>query len=74
MPGGLKRQHSRTYSTQRQRVLSPGQISNIAAGKALHLDGVRWQLLTLTPDARAVRGHRSCLLIGRTSGDTARAC
>ena len=38
-----------TYSTQRTRVLSPGEIANIPAGRALHLDGVRWELLTLTP-------------------------
>ena len=29
-----------TISTQRQRVLSPGEIANIPAGHALHLDGV----------------------------------
>jgi type IV secretory pathway TraG/TraD family ATPase VirD4 len=39
----------RTISTQRTRVLSPGEIANIPAGRALHLDGLRWQLLTLTP-------------------------
>ena len=41
--------NSRTYSTQRTRVLSPGEIANIPAGRALHLDGVQWELLTLTP-------------------------
>ena len=41
-----------TYSTQRQRVLSPGEVANIPAGKALHLDGVQWELLTLTPGQR----------------------
>ena len=40
---------STTVSTQRQRVLSPGEVANIPAGRALHLDGVNWQLLTLTP-------------------------
>jgi len=40
---------TQTYSTQRTRVLSPGEIANIPAGKALHLDGVRWELVTLTP-------------------------
>lgn len=40
---------SRTYSTQRIRVLSPGEVANIPAGQALHLDGVRWELVTLTP-------------------------
>jgi type IV secretion system protein VirD4 len=39
----------RTVSTQRTRVLSPGEIANIPAGRALHLDGLRWQLLTVTP-------------------------
>ena len=38
-----------TYSTQRTRVLSPGEIANIPAGRALHLDGVKWELVTLTP-------------------------
>jgi type IV secretory pathway TraG/TraD family ATPase VirD4 len=40
---------STTYSTQRTRVLSPGEIANIPTGQALHLDGVRWELVTLTP-------------------------
>ena len=43
-PGGTA-----TYSTQRTRVLSPGEIANIPAGRALHLDGVQWELVTLTP-------------------------
>jgi type IV secretion system protein VirD4 len=38
-----------TVSTQRTRVLSPGEIANIPSGKALSLEGVSWQLLTLTP-------------------------
>lgn len=38
-----------TRSTQRTRVLSPGEIAGIPTGRALHLDGVRWELLTLTP-------------------------
>lgn len=46
-PGVAKR--SQTIATQRQRVLSPGEIANTPAGKALHLDGVQWELLTLTP-------------------------
>lgn len=41
--------NSTTTSTQRTRVLSPGEVANIPAGHALHLDGVRWQLITLTP-------------------------
>jgi type IV secretory pathway TraG/TraD family ATPase VirD4 len=40
---------STTYSTQRTRVLSPGELANIPAGQGLHLDGVRWELVTLTP-------------------------
>jgi type IV secretory pathway TraG/TraD family ATPase VirD4 len=43
----------KTVSTQRTRVLSPGEIANIPAGHALHLDGLRWQLLTVTPAYRA---------------------
>ena len=42
-------QRTTTTSTQRTRVLSPGEIANIPAGTALHLDGVQWELLTLTP-------------------------
>ena len=41
--------NSTTYSTQRTRVLSPGDLANIPTGRALHLDGVRWELITLTP-------------------------
>jgi type IV secretion system protein VirD4 len=43
----------RTVSTQRTRVLSPGEIANIPAGQALHLDGVQWELLSLTPAHQA---------------------
>ena len=39
---------SRTVSTQRTRVLSPGDVAGIPAGRGLHLDGTRWELLTLT--------------------------
>ncbi len=39
---------SRTVSTQRTRVLSPGEIAAIPAGRGLHLDGTDWELLTLT--------------------------
>ncbi|MGH3263509.1 MAG: TraM recognition domain-containing protein, partial [Trebonia sp.] len=38
-----------TTSTQRTRVLSPGEVANVPAGRVLHLDGVAWELLTLTP-------------------------
>jgi type IV secretion system protein VirD4 len=39
---------SRTVSTQRTRLLSPGEVAGIPAGHGLHLDGTRWELLTLT--------------------------
>ena len=42
-------QRSTTTSTQRTRVLSPGELANIPAGRALHLDGIRWELIALTP-------------------------
>jgi type IV secretion system protein VirD4 len=48
-PGGSAPQRSTTVSAQRTRILSPGEIANIPAGRALHLDGLRWQLLTVTP-------------------------
>ena len=48
-PQGNSPQRSTTTSTQRTRVLSRGEIANIPAGRALHLDGVRWELITLTP-------------------------
>jgi type IV secretion system protein VirD4 len=41
--------NSTTASTQRTRRLSPGEIAGIPAGKALHLDGLAWELVTLTP-------------------------
>jgi len=53
---------SSTYSTQRTRVLSPGEIANIPAGRALHLDGVNWELLTLTP-AHAVEPWRTLTVL-----------
>ena len=43
------RTSSRTVSTQRTRVLSPGEIANIPTGRGLYLGGLRWELLTLTP-------------------------
>ena len=50
LAGGQAVPHdSRTYSTQRTRVLSPGEIANIPVGRALHLDGVQWELVHLTP-------------------------
>ena len=50
--GGGPSQRSSTYQTQRTPILSPGEIANIPAGNVLHLDGVKWQLLTLTPAHR----------------------
>jgi type IV secretory pathway TraG/TraD family ATPase VirD4 len=47
--GALLGPRTRTESTQRTRVLSPGEVANIPAGRALHLDGLSWQLLTITP-------------------------
>jgi type IV secretion system protein VirD4 len=41
--------NSTTTSTQRTRRLSPGDIARIPAGKALHLDGLQWELVALTP-------------------------
>jgi type IV secretion system protein VirD4 len=40
---------TQTVSTQRTRVLSPGEIAGIPVGRALHLDGTQWELLTQTP-------------------------
>ena len=48
-PQGAMAQRTTTTSTQRTRVLSPGELANIPAGRALHLDGVRWDLIALTP-------------------------
>ena len=42
-------QRSTTVSTQRTRVLSAGEVANVPAGRGLHLDGLAWELLTLTP-------------------------
>jgi type IV secretory pathway TraG/TraD family ATPase VirD4 len=49
VPGRVMPQRSHSSSTQRTRVLSPGEVANIPAGHGLHLDGVRWELVTLTP-------------------------
>jgi type IV secretion system protein VirD4 len=38
-----------SVSTQRQRILSPGEVANIPAGSALHLRGLRWELVRTTP-------------------------
>jgi type IV secretion system protein VirD4 len=52
-PGIPPARNSTTHSTQRTRVLSPGDLANIPTGCALHLDGVRWELVTLTLAHRA---------------------
>lgn len=41
--------HSTTYSTRRQRVLTPGEIARLPPRHALHLLGTRWQWLRTTP-------------------------
>jgi len=38
-----------SYSTQRQRTLSPGEIAKLPNGHALLLQGVNWGLVRLTP-------------------------
>lgn len=38
-----------THSTQRQRVLTPGEIARPPRGRALMLEGVEWQLIRTTP-------------------------
>lgn len=48
-PGRIMAQRSYSHSTQRTRMLSPGEIANIPRGRALHLDGVKWELIALTP-------------------------
>lgn len=50
--GGFFPEVSRTVSTQRQRVLSPGEVADIPAGRELHLDGLSWELLGLRPAYR----------------------
>lgn len=40
---------SRTVTTRRTRVLSPGEIAQLPAGHGLHLDGLAWELVALTP-------------------------
>ena len=46
---GPTKQRGHSISTQRTRVLSPGEVANIPGGNGLHLDGVNWELLRLTP-------------------------
>ena len=42
-----------TVSTQRTRVLSPGEIAGIPTDRGLHLDGLSWELIDLTPAHRS---------------------
>ncbi|MHB1538556.1 MAG: TraM recognition domain-containing protein [Solirubrobacteraceae bacterium] len=46
--GGYRNTDSVTHTTQRQRVLSPGEIAQIPSGRALVMHGVDWQLITTT--------------------------
>ncbi len=69
-PNVHQQRPSRTVSTQRQRVVSPGEIAGIPAGNALHLDGVQWELLTLTPAAMS-HGRRSANCRSRAPDDLA---
>jgi type IV secretion system protein VirD4 len=50
--GGFLPEITKTISTQRQRVLSPGEVANIPSGQALYLDGLSWELIGLTPAYR----------------------
>jgi type IV secretory pathway TraG/TraD family ATPase VirD4 len=42
-------QQTQTISTQRTRVLSPGEVAKIPHGKALHIAGGGWSLIDPTP-------------------------
>lgn len=44
---GTRQGHS--VSTQRTRVLSPGEVASVPAGCALYLQGASWELINLTP-------------------------
>jgi len=46
---GFNSSDSTSYSTQRQRVLTQGEIANLPPGYALFVQGVRWWLVQLTP-------------------------
>jgi len=62
--------HSTTYSTQRQRVLTPGEIARLPPGHALHLLGTRWQWLRTTPWYRQGPWARVALLhVGGSAHD-----
>jgi type IV secretory pathway TraG/TraD family ATPase VirD4 len=60
-----------TTSTQRQRVMSPGDVAGIPAGYGLHLDGTAWQLLRLTP-AHQDEPWRTLTSADSASGNRAR--
>ena len=47
------RAEARTSGSPRRVRCGSRELANIPAGRALHLDGVRWELLTLTPAHRA---------------------
>ena len=58
-PASAPRPHATTTtSTQRQRRVGPGDVAAIPPGKVLHLHGVAYELLTLTP-AHLVEPWRS---------------
>ncbi len=44
----LTKSESVTYSTVRQRVLTPGEIASLPAGRALHLRGTAWEFIRTT--------------------------
>jgi type IV secretory pathway TraG/TraD family ATPase VirD4 len=46
---GQTTQWSNTYSTQRERLLSPSEIANIPAGHALMVRSTRWGIVEHTP-------------------------
>jgi type IV secretion system protein VirD4 len=46
--------HSVSYQTQRQRVLTPGEIASLPDGRALHLHGTSWRLIRTTAWYRSV--------------------
>lgn len=59
-----------SIATQRQRVLSPGEVANIPARHALHLRGVRWELVRLTP-AHVCEPWRSLITPSATVSEAA---
>ena len=65
--GSLVPRRTRTVSTQRTRILSPGEVANIPAGKGLHLDGLAWSSSPSPPPTRPNRGRRSSR--GRAADD-----